>query len=360
MTSLDDTELSSDEDYILPEDPDEAMELLRGKMKRNDKKTKALYDRIDRRAAKWKREEEERKLEEEVQQKEEERKLEEEERNWEEKKRKLEEKMRKLEEEDEQSRREVDQLENGRLFNLLQDEFVAGVRDVFAGKYSGESIMKKALKKNGNTHQKPKKRQRTTESTETAETTDTTELRPGGESTGIIYALTCPSGKRYVGKTTRSLSKRASEHAFPTSGCRLIRDALKAHGGLDAFKTEVLVCCSLESLDANESLYIERLDTLHPRGYNLRAGSRAGYASTSDTTLVPFDESRIKLETPEEKGMARAIVAFAVESDLCGEEPAEEPESTLRRANAAIKAIAEDPSSAERIAGDYLAGIGEM
>jgi len=207
-----------------------------------------------------------------------------------------------------------------------------------------------------------------------------TEIRPGAANTGIVYALTCPGGKRYIGKTTRSLSKRASEHTQPTSGCRLIREALKAIGGLDTFKTEILVCCSAESLDANESLYIERLDTLHPRGYNLRAGSRAGYESNNETTMVLFDEARAKLDTAEDKAAARAIVAFAAESDLCGDEPMEEDveeswekererligdravlAGRLENAENAIRAIAKRRRSVigPIIAGDFLTMIGE-
>jgi hypothetical protein len=41
-------------------------------------------------------------------------------------------------------------------------------------------------------------------------------------------------------------------------------------------KVAVLVTCKESDLDTNESIYIETIDTVYPRGYNLRCGSKAG------------------------------------------------------------------------------------
>lgn len=88
----------------------------------------------------------------------------------------------------------------------------------------------------------------------------------GAVETGLVYALTCPQGKKYVGKTLRTLTQR--NNTVPVSGLRLIREAIRKNGGIKQFKTEVLVCCAATAVDANEQLYIERLGTTHPKGYN--------------------------------------------------------------------------------------------
>ena len=88
----------------------------------------------------------------------------------------------------------------------------------------------------------------------------------GSVGTSFVYALTCPQGKKYVGKTTRTLTQRTGNGAI--DGCRLIREAIVKNGGVGAFKTEVLVCCMATALEANERLYIESLKTVHPKGYN--------------------------------------------------------------------------------------------
>jgi hypothetical protein len=52
-------------------------------------------------------------------------------------------------------------------------------------------------------------------------------------------------------------------------------------------RVSVLLRCPEEDLDKNETLYIEALDTIHPRGYNLRCGSHAA-RPTSENALSTF------------------------------------------------------------------------
>jgi hypothetical protein len=93
-------------------------------------------------------------------------------------------------------------------------------------------------------------------------------------SSGVIYSITCPEGKSYIGKTTSRLSVRISRHKSKSSNCRAIRDAI-VKNGIDNMTVKVLMKCSHHDLDENETLYITAMDTLHPRGYNLRCGSKA-------------------------------------------------------------------------------------
>ena len=104
----------------------------------------------------------------------------------------------------------------------------------------------------------------------------------GSVGTGFVYALTCPQGKKYVGKTMRTLTQRTG--SGPIDGCKLIREAIKKNGGLGAFKTEVLVCCLSGSLETNERLYIESLQTIYPKGYNERPDGDDTYVEEHKVT----------------------------------------------------------------------------
>lgn len=116
----------------------------------------------------------------------------------------------------------------------------------------------------------------------------------GAVETGLIYALTCPLGKKYVGKTMRTLTNRVNEK--PTIGAELIRAAIKSQAmGIGAFKTEVIMCCALPALDANEQLYIKTLGTLHPKGYNMapqtkKDGKDAGDGDDDGEEDDPIEE----------------------------------------------------------------------
>ncbi len=119
-------------------------------------------------------------------------------------------------------------------------------------------------------------------------------LVSGTMETGIIYKITCPDGLSYIGKTTRSVSTRVSEHKKDYSSCRVIQDAFRRNG--NRMTVEVLLVCSVQDLDANESHYIETMDTVFPRGYNMRCGkinlSKSGNELSSFVT--PREEHDVK------------------------------------------------------------------
>lgn len=88
---------------------------------------------------------------------------------------------------------------------------------------------------------------------------------------GAIYKITCPQGLSYIGKTKGIVATRVASHKSRSSECRAIKDAFDRHG--KNMTVEVLLRCSEEDLDANETHYIQMLDTIYPRGYNMRCGS---------------------------------------------------------------------------------------
>ena len=57
---------------------------------------------------------------------------------------------------------------------------------------------------------------------------------------GVIYKLTSPSGKGYVGKTVRPLADRLASHkCMSQHSCRALKNAIEKYGW-SSFRVEVL------------------------------------------------------------------------------------------------------------------------
>ena len=91
---------------------------------------------------------------------------------------------------------------------------------------------------------------------------------------GLIYKLTTPSGKIYIGQTTRTLEQRYKEHC---SGYEktIICKAIQKYGS-DNISKEILFEGNDEELDEKEKYFIELFDSMEPNGYNIRSGGSNG------------------------------------------------------------------------------------
>ena len=94
---------------------------------------------------------------------------------------------------------------------------------------------------------------------------------------GFIYMLTSPSGKVYIGQTTRSIEKRFKQHEYPYSCCTALKNAIQKYGW-ENFEKHWYECPD-EDLNDHEELMIEVLGTLAPGGYNLKEGGGNGKLS---------------------------------------------------------------------------------
>ena len=91
---------------------------------------------------------------------------------------------------------------------------------------------------------------------------------------GIIYCLTSPSGKKYIGQTRKSLEERIQGHLHSTE-CVALHHAIVKYG-IDSFNKEVILVCNSEHLDYYEKRSIDLYRTLVPHGYNIRTGGSNG------------------------------------------------------------------------------------
>ena len=95
----------------------------------------------------------------------------------------------------------------------------------------------------------------------------------GGQQ-GWIYLITnIVSNKKYVGQTTSSIKDRWLSHRKRTGLYGdLLCDDIKVYGE-SSFTIEVLhETRDIQELDSLEILEIEKLNTLHPAGYNMTPG----------------------------------------------------------------------------------------
>ena len=91
--------------------------------------------------------------------------------------------------------------------------------------------------------------------------------------TGIIYKITSPSGKVYVGQTMRSFETRMQEHKRESSGCTLIKRAIDKYG--DEMKYELIEeNVPQEQLDEREIHWVKYFNSLAPDGYNCTTGGQ--------------------------------------------------------------------------------------
>ncbi len=119
---------------------------------------------------------------------------------------------------------------------------------------------------------------------------------------GVVYALTSPSGKQYVGQTTKTIKHRIRKHNTLAEGNfqnSAIANAIRKYGINSFTILEIAQATSQEELDSLETRYISSLRTSAPHGYNLLPGGR-GRSGTHQDTRKKLRKARIgRKHSPE-------------------------------------------------------------
>src|SRR6056300_1879275 len=130
------------------------------------------------------------------------------------------------------------------------------------------------------------------------------ELREIMGPKGIIYKITSPSGKVYVGQTIRSFEKRMQEHRDVKSKCSAVRNAIDKYG--DEMKYEIIEDnVPQEQLDEREIYWISYFNSLRPNGYNLKTGGRFYKATQEMCDNMRDAKRKLKIEKDGYIGYAR-------------------------------------------------------
>lgn len=96
----------------------------------------------------------------------------------------------------------------------------------------------------------------------------------------IIYVIhNLVNGKKYVGQTKNSLEKRWKGHCLKSSNKMIVDRSIKKYGEESFVIGIVEECESLDHMNIREKFWAYDLNTFHPNGYNLKAGSGIGAMS---------------------------------------------------------------------------------
>lgn len=114
---------------------------------------------------------------------------------------------------------------------------------------------------------------------------------------GIIYIITSPDGKNYIGQTTRAFAVRLNGHKSAAGnltkkdGCRCLNNAIRKHGW-DEFTKDIILECDNDELNFYEAYFIKEYDSLAPNGYNLTLGGDSN-KEYSEQTIQKMRESAL-------------------------------------------------------------------
>ena len=97
-----------------------------------------------------------------------------------------------------------------------------------------------------------------------------------------VYIITNSlTGKQYVG-VTKDMRRRMISHASHTTPTKAaIKNAIKKYGR-EVFKMEVLEEGTVDHCYSREPYWIERMNTLKPKGYNICTGGRGSKGLVGD------------------------------------------------------------------------------
>lgn len=89
---------------------------------------------------------------------------------------------------------------------------------------------------------------------------------------GIVYCISFPCGKKYIGQTVQQLSKRIQKHRNNKDNTPIARAFKKYY---NEYKVEILLEVNNDLLNYYEIKFINIYDTLTPYGYNIQNGGAA-------------------------------------------------------------------------------------
>jgi len=123
---------------------------------------------------------------------------------------------------------------------------------------------------------------------------------------GVIYLLTSPSGKQYVGQSWDYETRMVQYSRGGRKEQRVLQNAIRKYGWENFTATIIMQGIQTQdALDKTEDAFILLLDTLAPNGYNLRRGGRGG-KHHADSRAKIGDAQRGKVVSAETRAKISA------------------------------------------------------
>jgi len=132
----------------------------------------------------------------------------------------------------------------------------------------------------------------------------------------LVYSLTSPSGKRYIGQTVQSLTARWWQHRHNAKrGVKShLYTAMRKYGADQFMVREVWRCDSRDHLDVMEEHFVAAFGD-----YNLKAGGTSGYRHSAETLEKMSAAKRgKKLSAERRKAMSEAQQAAVARRKKAG------------------------------------------
>ncbi len=133
----------------------------------------------------------------------------------------------------------------------------------------------------------------------------------------FVYLITNTiNGKRYVGQTRRTLSRRWKQHC-DSAGCCALNGAIKKHGAENFIIEVICEPLTFDLMNEFEAEYIVRYNTLVPNGYNLTTGGLAPQHSEETKRKLSAAQKgrKASLETKKKMSLARKGVAHPMSEE---------------------------------------------
>ena len=125
---------------------------------------------------------------------------------------------------------------------------------------------------------------------------------------GIIYKITCPNGKSYIGQTVQTFKKRMLNHKSGPGFCKALKEKIDEIG-FDKIKREIIWEGDENLLPEMEIKYIQEYNTIYPYGYNMLLGGAPAKKRNEDTIELMINNQR---ELAKEKN--DGFLGFLVEN----------------------------------------------
>ena len=124
------------------------------------------------------------------------------------------------------------------------------------------------------------------------------------DETGIIYKISFPNGKNYIGQTKRTIYARMREHRRDDSGCIKLKNALQKYPPEEVYASVLKRDIPVKYLSWWENHYILEYDSIK-NGYNIKF---------NESPEIPLDAEVPEVTVPHREPKYNPFETFACKS----------------------------------------------
>jgi len=116
------------------------------------------------------------------------------------------------------------------------------------------------------------------------------------DETGIIYKISFPNGKNYIGQTKRTIFSRMREHRRDDSGCVKLKNALNKYPPEEVYSSVLKRDIPVKYLDWWENFYMTEYDSIS-NGYNIKFNDNPAIPLNAEVpeVTVPHREPKVNI-----------------------------------------------------------------